>query len=503
MVRIFFQRGVALKADGNNHSLACFNLLQVADGFIIYIHLRCQYNYRHTGNNQRQGAVLQLTCRVSLRMNVGNLLQLQRTLQRYGIIKAASQEEGILTAAVFTGKHLNLVHVFQHFMNLLGHKGQSLHQLLLTLGTHAAAQTAYINRQHQHCQKLSSISLGRCHGNFRTGIGINNLVCLTRNRAADNVGNRQSAGAKTLSLAQCCQRIAGFTALADNNRQAVAVNKRVAVTEFTGNIHLNRHTRQLLQIIFADNACMISGTAGHNKDFIDFTQLLGCPVQLGEADGFCFRIQAASHGIAQSLGLFIDFLQHEMLKAAFFRCFGIPVNDKHLLADGSAVDILHPNTVCRYRSDFAVTHDKGTARMVDNCRNIGSDKVFTLAQADNQRIILFGADDFIRLVFAHKYQAVGAFDKLQHLFDGFFEISVILVSHQMSYNLAVRFGQEFMSLGNQLFLQAKIVFNNTVMDNDKLTAAVRMRMRVAIRRTAMCCPACVTDTYIAHRHIAR
>ena len=324
-------------------------------------------------------------------------------------------------------------------MNLLGYKGQALHQLLLTLGTHAAAQTAYINCQHQHCQKLCSVSLGRCHGNFRTSIGINNLVCLTRNRAADNVGNRQSAGAKTLSLTQRCQRIAGFTALADNNRQTVAINKRIAVTEFTGNIHLNRHTRQLLQIIFADDTCMISGTAGHNKDFIDFTQLLGCPVQLGEADGFCFRVQTACHGVAQSLRLFIDFLQHEMLKAAFFRCFGIPVNDKYLLADGSAVDILHPNTVCRYRGDFAVAHDKGTARMVDNSRNIGGNKVFTLAKADNQRIILFGADDFIRLVFAHKYQTVGAFDKLQHLFDGFFEISVILVRHQMSYNLTVSF----------------------------------------------------------------
>ena len=339
-------------------------------------------------------------------MNVGNFLQLQRTLQRYSIIKTASQEEGILTAAVFTRKHLNLVHVFQHFMNLLGYKGQTLHQLLLTLGTHAAAQTADINRQHQHCQKLSSISLGRCHGNFRTGIGINNLVCLTRNRAADNVSNRQSAGAKTFSLTQRCQRIAGFTALADNNRQTVAINKRIAVTELAGNIHLNRHTRQLLQIIFADNACMISGTAGHNKDFIDVSQFLCCPVQLGEADGFCCRIKTAGHGIAQSLWLFINFLQHEMLKAALFRCFRIPVYNKHLLADGSAVDILHPHAICSYCSNLTIAHDKGTTRMVDNRRDVGSDKVLAFTQTNNQRIILFGADDFIRLVFAHKHQAV-------------------------------------------------------------------------------------------------
>ena len=247
---------------------------------------------------------------------------------------------------------------------------------------------------------------------------------------------------------------------------------------------------------------MISGTAGHDKDFIDFAQLLGCPVQLGEADGFCFRIQTTGHGIAQSLGLLINFLQHEMLKAALFRCFGVPVNLKHLLADGSAVDILHPYHICCYRSNLAIAHNKGTTRMVDNRRDIRGDKVFTLAQTDNQRIILFGTDDFIRLIFTHKHQAVRAFDKLQYLFDGLFEITVILVRHQMSYNLAVSFGQELMSLGNQLFLQAKIIFNNTVVDNDKLTAAVRMGMRVAIRRTAMCCPACVTDAYIAHRHIA-
>ena len=40
-----------------------------------------------------------------------------------------------------------------------GAEAWPLHQILLTLGTHAAAQTAYINCQHQHCQKLCGISL--------------------------------------------------------------------------------------------------------------------------------------------------------------------------------------------------------------------------------------------------------------------------------------------------------------------------------------------------------
>lgn len=44
--------------------------------------------------------------------------------------------------------------------------------------------------------------------------------------------------------------------------------------------------------------------------------------------------------------------------------------------------------------------------MVDNRRDVGSDKVLAFTQTNNQRIILFGADDFIRLVFAHKHQAV-------------------------------------------------------------------------------------------------
>ena len=83
-------------------------------------------------------------------MDVGNLLQLQRTLQCYSIVQTASQKERVLAAAILTRKNLNLVNILQHLVNLLRNKGQAMHQLLRSFCCQGAAQTAYINCQHQH-----------------------------------------------------------------------------------------------------------------------------------------------------------------------------------------------------------------------------------------------------------------------------------------------------------------------------------------------------------------
>ena len=502
MVRIFRQRGVALKADGNNHSLTRLNLLQVADRLVINVHLRSQHDNRHACHDERQRTVLQLACGIRLRMDIRNLLQLQRALQCNGIVQAASQKERVLAAAILTRKNLNLVNILQHLVNLLRNKGQAMHQLLRPFCCQSAAQTAYINRQHQHRQKLRCISLRRSNSNLRSCIGINNLVCLTRNRAAHHVRHSQRACAQALRLAQCCQRIARFAALADNNRQAVAVNQRITIAELARDIHLNRHTRQLLQIIFADDACMISSAAGHNENLVDITQLLARPVQLREADGFRLRIQAAGHRIAHSLRLLINLLQHKMLKAALFRSLCVPVDLEHLLAYRRAVDILHPNVVSRHRRNFAIAHNKGAARMIDNRRNIRSDKILTLAQADNQRIILLRADNLVRLVLTHHHQTVGALHQTQHSFYGFLKITVILICQQMRYNLTVGFRQELMALSDKLLLQRQIVFDNAVMHNHEAARVIGMRMRVAVRRTAMRRPARMTNAHGARRHIA-
>ena len=99
-----------------------------------------------------------------------------------------------------------------------------------------------------------------------------------------------------------------------------------------------------------------------------------------------------------------------MLKTAFFGSFGIPVNFKNFFGNRRAVNVLYPNAVLGNGGNFAVAHNIGAACFGNNRRNIGGNKVFTFAKADNQRIVLFSADEFIRLSRAHKYQRIRAFN---------------------------------------------------------------------------------------------
>ena len=99
-----------------------------------------------------------------------------------------------------------------------------------------------------------------------------------------------------------------------------------------------------------------------------------------------------------------------MLKTAFFGRFGIPVNFKNFFGNRRAVNILHPNAVLGNGGNFAVAHNIGAAGFGNNSRNIGGNKVFTFAKADNQRIVFLRADELIRFSRAHKYQRIRAFN---------------------------------------------------------------------------------------------
>ena len=190
-----------------------------------------------------------------------------------------------------------------------------------------------------------------------------------------------------------------------------------------------------------------------------------------------------------------------MFKAAFFCSFCIPIYFKYFFVNGSAFNILNPYTVFSNGSDFAIAHDKGTTGVVDDCRNIGSNKVFTFTQANNQGVIFFGADDFVLLCFTHKHQGVRAFDNLQNFFNGAFHIAVKKICHQVSNNFGVSIRRELYAFSNQFFFQRQIVFDNTVVYYNKFTAAISMRMAVTVRRTTVGCPTSVTNTDNTFRHV--
>ena len=71
----------------------------------------------------------------------------------------------------------------------------------------------------------------------------------------------------------------------------------------------------------------------------------------------------------------------------------------------------------------------------------------------------------------------------------------------MCDDFRIRLRLKDMPLLDELFLECQIILNDAVVHDDEVARAVRMRMRIAIRRTAVRCPTRMADAHRALRHI--
>ena len=71
-------------------------------------------NHRHVTVHQGEGPVLEFSGRVSLSMDVGELLELERALHRYRVMDAATEEQRILPPGKLPGPGPDLRLDFQH-----------------------------------------------------------------------------------------------------------------------------------------------------------------------------------------------------------------------------------------------------------------------------------------------------------------------------------------------------------------------------------------------------
>src|SRR5580693_4488967 len=72
---------------------------------------------------------------------------------------------------------------------------------------------------------------------------------------------------------------------------------------------------------------------------------------------------------------------------------------------------------------------------------------------------------------------------------------------QVSDDFSIGFGGELVAFFNQLFLQAEIVFNNAVVYDDDLAAAITMRMSVFFGGASVSCPASMANAVAAFQRL--
>src|SRR6185312_426112 len=104
-------------------------------------------------------------------------------------------------------------------------------------------------------------------------------------------------------------------------------------------------------------------------------------------------LRNASQGrVANGAGLLENFLEHEMLEAALLCHDRVPGHVLYLSNNRFAFEIGKLYALGSDHSKIAITQKKQIAGVIENCRHVGSYKIFVFAQADYSRRSVAGGE---------------------------------------------------------------------------------------------------------------
>jgi hypothetical protein len=121
--------------------------------------------------DERVGPVFHLAGGVSFGVDVGDLLELERALQRNGEVDAAAQEEEILGAEQEPDQLVIDGGVREHLLQFLGQAEQLMRQAARIRLIERLADLAQVHGQQEQGRQLRGESLGGGDRDLRAGVG--------------------------------------------------------------------------------------------------------------------------------------------------------------------------------------------------------------------------------------------------------------------------------------------------------------------------------------------
>ena len=208
--------------------------------------------------------MLQLSCCVSLRMDVTDLFHFQATFQANGIIKSTSDEKHIPGIGLFGSKPLDPLLVVQDLLDLLRKTLKLGDKILITPLGNTSAHQRKLNGKAIAGDQLGAVGFRCGNCDLRTGKGIKYIICFPGNGASHHIDNSKGFQPLLFRKTECCKTVCSLAGLADHNHKTVGIQRHVSVTELRCQIHTYRQLRQILQHILTCHAYVIGRTTCHN-----------------------------------------------------------------------------------------------------------------------------------------------------------------------------------------------------------------------------------------------
>ena len=264
---------------------------------------------RHVLVNERDGSMLHLARGIAFGMDVGNLLELQRPLERDGIGKTATQVKHVARLRQFLRQRQIDRILRQQRHHVPRHLQKHARQPRLLLGRHGSARATRCNRQRCQHRQLAREGLGRGHTDFRTRMGREDDRRLPRDRRPGHIHDRSDMLPVVLAVPQSRERIRRLSGLRDKQGKPATRQRRFAIAELGRDIDLNRHARQRLEPVLGNQRRIGCRPAGNHRR-------LGkrCEVERKrrQRDGLAHRIDDRVQRVANDLGLLEDLFRHEV-----------------------------------------------------------------------------------------------------------------------------------------------------------------------------------------------
>ena len=186
------------------------------------------------------GTVLHLAGGITLGVNVGDLLQLERAFERDRIVDAAAEIEEVGAVVELRRDLFDLLRGLERFFEDL----RQLHQRVDVLAAFGlrqrVAHLGQLERKQVERDQLRGERLGGRHADLRAGVRVDGAFGFARGHAADDVADRKAPRALGFRLTQGGQRIRRFTGLRDRDGQRLVIDDRIAVAVLRAVVDLDR-----------------------------------------------------------------------------------------------------------------------------------------------------------------------------------------------------------------------------------------------------------------------
>lgn len=276
--------------------------------------------------NKSQNTVLQLTRHDSLAVKVGNLLDLQSTLQGSGELGSTTQQQQTLLVFEELGAHLlDRVVQLENLAELLRDLAKALHDLLASLllrGTVLAQRQS----EHDHGHELRSVSLGGGNTDLGTSVDVNTAVSKKGDGGTDDVDNTNGQSTTLQTVAESHQRISGLTGLGNEDTGVITEHRGLSVQEVGGQLNGDGDFGQLLKDTTDSHARVVAGTAGDEDNTAATTNGRNVLTKTTQGDLLVDSIQTTTHCVDNGLGLLENLLLHKVVELALHDLLQLQLN---------------------------------------------------------------------------------------------------------------------------------------------------------------------------------